>query len=85
MRADRFRITPGAAHTIDGIRRVRFLPNRRIDLVSVDESTRLTANMMAEMHDDPARDIQGGPEEPVDAGNGQAPSDDLDFEGEVDG
>lgn len=32
--------------SIDGIMRVRMLPNGRIDLLSIDESTRLQANMM---------------------------------------
>jgi len=30
----------------DGLTRVRCLPNGRIDLLSIDESTRLTANMV---------------------------------------
>jgi len=39
------------AHTIrtEGLLRVRYLPNGRIDLLSVDESVRLQANMMAQM------------------------------------
>lgn len=32
-----------------GLQRVRILPNGRIDLLSVDESVRLQANMMAHM------------------------------------
>ncbi len=31
---------------IDGLMRVRMLPNGRIDLLSIDEATRLEANMM---------------------------------------
>ncbi|WP_202424166.1 AVAST type 1 anti-phage system protein Avs1c [Duganella lactea] len=33
---------------IDGLQRVRMLPNGRIDFLSVDESTRLQANMMVQ-------------------------------------
>ena len=47
MRQGKLRIASGASHTIDGIQRVRVLPNRRIDLLTVDESTRLTANTLA--------------------------------------
>jgi hypothetical protein len=44
---------------LDGLQRVRMLPNGRIDFLSVDESTRLQANMMVQFQDelsDPARD-----------------------------
>jgi hypothetical protein len=37
--------------SVDGLLRVRYLPNRRADLLSVDESTRLKANMMAQMEE----------------------------------
>ena len=37
---------------IEGLLRVRLLPNGRIDLLTVDEFTRLNANMMAQMIDD---------------------------------
>jgi hypothetical protein len=33
---------------LDGLARVRFLPNGRIDFLSVDESARLNANMIAQ-------------------------------------
>jgi hypothetical protein len=48
MRAGRLHFRSGLTHTVDGIRRVRYLPNRRIDLLTVDETTRLTANMIAD-------------------------------------
>lgn len=38
-------------YPLDSIRRVRFLPNGRIDFLSVDERARLNANMMANMSD----------------------------------
>ncbi len=47
----RFHVQPGLTSTIDGIRRVRFLPNRRIDLLTVDETTRLNANTMMQLLD----------------------------------
>jgi len=36
----------------EGLSRVRFLPNGRIDFLSVDESTRLKANMMSQFADE---------------------------------
>lgn len=42
----KFHIAQGLSRTIDGIARVRFLPNGRIDFLSVDESARLQANTM---------------------------------------
>lgn len=35
---------------MDGMANVRFLPNGRIDMLSIDESTRLIANQMHMMH-----------------------------------
>ena len=40
------RFSERVSHTIDGLKKVRFLPNGRIDFLSVDESARLQANMM---------------------------------------
>ncbi|WP_377701307.1 AVAST type 1 anti-phage system protein Avs1c [Pseudoduganella sp. UC29_71] len=37
---------------IDGLQRVRMLPNGRIDFLSVDESTRLQANMMVQFQEE---------------------------------
>ena len=39
-------VQEGLSRSIDGIARVRFLPNGRTDFLSVDESARLQANMM---------------------------------------
>lgn len=33
-------------HIVDSLMRVRYLPNKRIDFLSVDEKARLQANMM---------------------------------------
>lgn len=46
----RFHVCEGIS--VDGIARIRFLPNRRIDFLSVDESARLQANMMAQFDDE---------------------------------
>ena len=35
---------------MEGMFNVRLLPNRRIDMLSIDESTRLTANTTYQMH-----------------------------------
>jgi hypothetical protein len=47
----KFHIMPGLASLVDGLTRVRYLPNGRIDFLSVDESARLTANMMNDFDD----------------------------------
>ncbi len=46
-----FHVAQGLSHALDGLARVRFLPNGRIDFLSVDESARLEANMMANVND----------------------------------
>ena len=42
----RLRFSEQVSHTIDRLMKVRFLPNGRIDFLSVDECARLQANMM---------------------------------------
>lgn len=49
IKGDKFRLSSGMTHAIDGLRRLRKLPNGRVDFLSLDESTRLTANMLANM------------------------------------
>lgn len=46
----RFHVVEGVS--LDGLRRVRCLPNGRLDLLSIDESARLQANMMAQFSDE---------------------------------
>lgn len=51
---------------LDGLQRVRVLPNGRIDFLSVDESTRLQANMMVQLqeeHIDLANDTDASQDE----------------------
>lgn len=44
---DKFRVNQGIS--IAGVLKVRYLPNGRIDFLSVNEQARLTANMMVKM------------------------------------
>ena len=46
---DRLQFAPGLGRGLDEI---RLLPNGRIDLLSINESTRLNANMMHQMNDE---------------------------------
>jgi hypothetical protein len=46
MANDRLKVSSSALHGLNGIGQVRFLPNKRIDFLSVNESARLMANMM---------------------------------------
>ena len=52
MKEGRLSFNQSLSFTLDGIARVRFLPNRRIDFLSVDESARLQANMMAQFDEE---------------------------------
>ncbi|HWO26323.1 MAG TPA: AVAST type 1 anti-phage system protein Avs1c [Kofleriaceae bacterium] len=60
---------------MEGLLRVRELPNGRIDLLSVDELTRLKANMMAEFD---------GPPVPIDSGEDADQSVDEDEKDDLD-
>lgn len=53
----------GLTHTLDGIERVRYLPNGRIDFLSVNESARLTANSMAQFSEESFKDYLGETQE----------------------
>jgi hypothetical protein len=44
----RLHIASHLRHSFEGLARVRILPNRRIDLLSISEMARLHANMMAD-------------------------------------
>lgn len=46
LRRGKMMFAAGTERGQDGLMRVRYLPNGRIDLLSIDESTRLQANMM---------------------------------------
>jgi len=47
MRRDKLRLHPRARGAIDGLRRLRKLPNSRVDLLSLNEDARLLSNMLA--------------------------------------
>lgn len=51
-------IAPGLSRLLDGLARVRSLPNGRIDFLSVDELARLDANMIANMSDGLFEDLK---------------------------
>jgi hypothetical protein len=68
----RFDVASGLSRTFDSLRRVRYLPNHRIDLLTVDESTRLSANMMTRLLDHESAPV----EHPLP--NDDAPNDNLD-------
>jgi hypothetical protein len=46
------------AHTLDGLLRVRFLPNGRIDFLSVNEMVRLQANMTSQFDEEAPERMQ---------------------------
>ncbi len=48
----KFHVAQGLARSLDGLANVRFLPNGRIDFLSVDESARLQANMMNQFNEE---------------------------------
>jgi hypothetical protein len=60
MRSGKLRFGVHLYHSIRGIQRVRKLPNSRIDLLSVDEIARLTANMLANI---PTAPREPGPDD----------------------
>jgi hypothetical protein len=60
--------------SLDGLARVRFLPNGRIDFLSVDESARLNANMTAQSSEDWFQEQfkeKAPPEQKSDPGSGE--------------
>jgi hypothetical protein len=48
----RIHFSEAVVHTLEGLARVRFLPNGRIDFLSVDETARLQANMTAQFDEE---------------------------------
>lgn len=42
----KFKIAKGCNRLLDSLVRIRTLPNKRIDLLTIDEAARLNANMM---------------------------------------
>lgn len=52
LRQGKMYFSSSVVRGIDGLQRVRMLPNGRIDFLSVDESTRLQANMMIQFQEE---------------------------------
>ena len=46
MELGQLQFSANAFHTLEGLEQIRYLPNGRIDFLSVDESARLQANTM---------------------------------------
>jgi glutathione S-transferase len=63
LKDGKYLVAQGLSRSLDGLARVRFLPNGRIDFLSVDQSARLQANMMN----------QRPPEAPTSATDGEPP------------
>jgi hypothetical protein len=51
MRQNKMRFLPQAMKGVDGLKRVRYLPNGRIDLLSINDSARLHANTLNQFQD----------------------------------
>jgi hypothetical protein len=58
MEEGRLHFSEQVSRTLDGLARVRFLPNGRIDFLSVDELARLQANMTAQFDEEALEQIQ---------------------------
>ena len=58
IRNGKFQINNGLTRSIDGLEKVRFLPNGRLNLHTVNESARLMANMAANMKDMPLPEMK---------------------------
>ncbi len=52
IKDEKFHLAQGLTHALDGLARVRFLPNGRIDFLSVNESARLLANTQNQFDDE---------------------------------
>ncbi len=48
----KFSVAQGLSNSLEGLARVRFLPNGRIDFLSIDESARSLANTSAHLCED---------------------------------
>lgn len=54
------------SRSLDGLTRVRYLPNGRIDFLSVDESARLLANMMNHFDQESVQELINESQKPTD-------------------
>lgn len=67
LKEGKYHIAHGLERSIDGLARVRFLPNGRIDFLSVDESARLQANMMSQFSEESFKEKLDEYQRPIDA------------------
>jgi hypothetical protein len=73
----KFHVAEDLSHSLDGLARVRRLPNGRIDFLSVDETARLHANMTAQFSEEWFQEqqrAQGSPEQKPEADSGDKPN-----------
>lgn len=71
----KFHVAQGLSRSLDGLARVRFLPNGRIDFLSVDEIARLQANTMNHFGEESFHEqlkAQGNPKISADGPDGDA-------------
>jgi hypothetical protein len=66
----KFHIMQGLSSLVDGLTRVRYLPNGRIDFLSIDESARLTANMMNDFDEESLQEQINESQQPIDESTG---------------
>lgn len=60
IKQGKFHIAQGMRMALLGIEKVRYLPNGRIDFLSVDESARLGANMISQFSSEEFNDMVEG-------------------------
>lgn len=66
----KFHVMQGVSRSLDGLAHVRFLPNGRIDFLSVDQSARLQANMMNQFSEESFQEHLKDSQGPTDASPG---------------
>jgi len=66
----KFNIMQGLSSLVDALTRLRYLPNGRIDFLSVDESARLTANMMNDFDEESLQERINESQTPTDESTG---------------
>ena len=70
MKDGKYHVAQHLARSLDGLARVRFLPNGRIDFLSVDESARLQANMTNQFSEESFQEKLKEYQGPTDASTG---------------
>ena len=60
----RLKFAEGLSNSMDGLARVRYLPNGRIDFLSVDEMARVQANMTSQFDEESFKEMANGNKPP---------------------